>query len=135
MKNVLLVLLALSSFSAFAQECASNTQELRALVGNADLSLNWVEKTDTRPITITVSDASENLKLTMAGTEGELAKVNLEICRNGSDYRGIVKKIVWGPSVPGIIRNRSINSFKIKFIYQTEMKISWFVSSFVFEAK
>ncbi len=135
MKIILLLVLALFSVSTLAQECATNIQDVKELVGNKDLSMNWIEKTDGKPVTISLANGSGNMKLTLKDSVGELAKVSLKICRSGEDYKGVVQKIVWGPSAPGFLKGKSIKSFKIKFIYQTEMKVSWFVTSFVFEAR
>lgn len=133
MKKVL-ILITLLAFSAFAhaEDCASNVAELKNLVGNAGIALNWKENSNSNPLTLRLSNGGGQLRLKLTNHKGDWADVTGVVCRKGTNsYVARVSNIVWGPAAPGMVKAAGIKSLNLKLPYQSLLKVS--VSLFSFE--
>ena len=125
MKKVLvLITFMLFSLVSRADDCASNVAELKALVGNSGVSLNWRETTKTDPLTLRLSNGGSLLRLKLTNPKGDWADVTGVVCKKGSNYEARVSNIVWGPAAPGAVKGRKISTMSIKLPYDTLMKVS-----------
>ena len=126
------LIVMLISFASFAQECASNISELRDLVGNDSISLNWRENSNKNTLTLRLSNSGDNLRLKLTSPKGDWAEVTGIICKkNATSYVARVSNIVWGAGAPGMVRGSKIKSINLKLPYHTLLKVS--VSLFSFE--
>ncbi len=133
MKALILITLMLFSVSSFADNCASNITELKALVGNNGVALNWKENTKSNPLNLRLSNGGNLLRLKLTNQGGDWADVTGIVCKKNSDtYEARVSNIVWGPSAPGMVKGRKINTLKIKMPYQSLLKVSVMLFSFEF---
>ncbi len=127
-----LIAILLISFASHAQECATTVAELKILMGNNGLPLNWAENTKKDPLTLRLSNGAGALRLKLTSPKGDWADVTGVICKKGMDsYVAKVNNIVWGPAAPNMVKAAKIKEFKIKMPYQTQLKVS--VSFFSFE--
>lgn len=126
MKKLFLILtISLFSLSSFAQDCASNLSQLRALVGNSAFPLTWSEMGDKNPFLLRITERDNLLNLRLTTKNGEWAMMDTRICRKGSDrFTAEVKQIVWGPAAPSIARGRSVKEVGISLPYQSVLKVS-----------
>ena len=132
MKSLVLMSVMLFSLSSFAQECASNITELKTLVGNSDVALNWRENSKNNPLTLRLSNGGGALRLKLTNHKGDWADVTGVVCKKGTDsYEARVSNIVWGPAAPGMVKAANIKTIKLKLPYQSLLKVS--VSLFSFE--
>lgn len=133
-KTLVLIILALFSVSSFAEECASNINELKALVGNNGVALNWRENTKSNPLTLRLSNGSGNLRLKLTNSKGDWADVTGVVCKKdkADSYVARVQNIVWGPAAPGIVKGKKISTLNLKLPYQSQLKVSVMLFSFEF---
>ncbi|WP_408097232.1 hypothetical protein ACJVC5_19545 [Peredibacter sp. HCB2-198] len=125
MKKFLLILSCLFSMSAFAQDCASNLTELKALVGNNAFPTKWAEKDDKNPFLLQISERNSLLNLRLTTKDGEWAMMDTRICKKNSEkYVAEVKKIVWGPAAPEIAKGRNVKEVGINLPYHSMLKVS-----------
>lgn len=134
MKSLILMSLMTFSISSHAQQqCASNVTELKTLVGNSDISLNWKETSKSNPLTLRLSNAGGALRLKLTNQKGDWADVTGVICKKATDsYVARVSNIVWGPAAPGMVKAAGIKSINLKLPYQTQLKVSVSLFSFDF---
>lgn len=124
--NKLLVILTVMLFSvvSHAQECAKNIDELKALVGNNGISLQWKENIKTDPLQLKLSNGQGMLRLKLTNPKGDWADVTGLICKKGNDYEARVNSIVWGPAAPGVVKGRKIKTMSIKLPYHSQLRVS-----------
>lgn len=132
MKFFSIMVLAIFSLNASAQDCASNIAQLKTLVGNNGLALNWTENTKKNPLHLTLKDGAGNLNLRLKTVKGEWANVTGVICTRGDNYVAKVAKIDWGPEAPGIAKAAGIKEIKLKLPYPNVLKVSVSLLSFEF---
>ncbi len=132
MKSLLLIALMIFSFASQAEECASNISELKTLVGNSDISLNWKETSRSNQLILRLSNGPGALKLKLTKNGGDWADVTGIVCKKSEgSYVARVSNIVWGPAAPGMVKGANIRSMNLKLPYQSLLKVS--VSLFSFE--
>jgi hypothetical protein len=122
-------------FSALshADECANNISELKAIVGNNGVALNWRENTKSNPLTLRLSNGNGLLRLKLTNQAGDWADVTGIVCKKNSEtYEARVSNIVWGPAAPGMVRGTKLKTLKIKMPYQSQLKVSVMLFSFEF---
>lgn len=125
MKKLFLILISLFSLSSFAQDCASNLTQLKALVGNSAFPVTWSEMGDKNPFLLKITERNNLLNLRLTTKNGEWAMMDTRICKKSSDkFTAEVKKIVWGPAAPDIARGRSVKEVGISLPYQSVLKVS-----------
>jgi hypothetical protein len=133
MKVLILLSLMLFSFASLASECASNISELKALVGNNGIALNWHENTKSNPLKLKLSDGGNLLRLKLTNPDGDWADVTGVVCKKSQDsYVAQVSNIVWGPAAPGMVKGSKIKTLNIKLPYQSVLKVSVMFFSFEF---
>lgn len=126
MFRILSVLFLLQiSLSSFAQsECASNISELRELVGNSDLPLNWLENSKNNQLTFTVKNGGDQLALNLATEKGKWADVTGVICKKGPNYVARVSSLKWGPAAPRMVRFARIRELNLTLPYDSLLVVS-----------
>lgn len=129
MKALLCVfLLALTVSAVQAQECASNTAELRELTGHSDLSLKWLENINNkdRQLTLKLANSGSELSLDLAIPSGNWAKVTGIVCKTGDDtFSAKVSSMTWGPTAPGLVKFAGKPKvLKLQLLYPTLLKVS-----------
>lgn len=124
--NKLLILLTMMFFSAVshAQECAKDLTELKALVGNNGISLQWKENIKTDPLQLKLSNGPGMLRLKLTNPKGDWADVTGLICKKGSHYEARVNNIVWGPAAPSVVKGRKIKTMSIRLPYHSQLTVS-----------
>ncbi len=134
MKKVLILIsLMLFAVASHANECASNVTELKALVGNNDVALNWRENGKSNPLTLRLSNGGSLLRLKLTNTKGDWADVTGIVCKKSEgSFEARVSNIVWGPAAPGMVKGSNIKTLKIKMPYQSVLKVSVMLFSFEF---
>jgi hypothetical protein len=134
MKHFILMAFTLFSVSSFAQQqCATNITELKALVGNSDVSLQWKETSKSNPLTLRLSNGGGALRLKLTNQRGDWADVTGVVCKKGTDsYVAKVSNIVWGPAAPEMVKSANIKNINLKLPYQSVLKVSVSVFSFNF---
>lgn len=131
-KTLGFIVFLLLSLPTHAQECAKNIAELKALVGNNGLPLNWKENSDKNPLVLNLKNGNGSLIVKLSSPKGDWATINGLICKKGDNYVAKVKdRIVWGPGAPGMVKAANIKELKLKLVYQSLLKVS--VSFFSFE--
>lgn len=133
-KIIIMFIVGLMSTSTFANECASNISELKLLVGNSDLSLNWLEKSKD-PLTLTLKNEGKLLGLNLKKNGLPWADVTGVICRKGENYVANVTTLKWGEAAPGLAKKANIQSINMKLPYQSVLKVKILLFSFEFHAK
>lgn len=124
-KFLILITMMFFSVVSRADECAKDLNELKALVGNNGISLNWRENIKNNPLTLRLSNGSGMLRLKLTNPKGDWADVTGVVCKKGPDsYEARVSNIVWGPQAPGVVKGRKISSMSIKLPYQSLLKVS-----------
>lgn len=124
-KFLILITMMFFSVVSRADECAKNVTELKALVGNNGVSLNWKENIKNDPLTLKLSDGPGVLRLKLTNSKGLWADVTGLVCKTGADaYEARVSNIVWGPAAPGVVKGRKISKMSIKLPYQSLLKVS-----------
>jgi len=131
MKRLFYIILILASFSAQANECASSISELRDLVGNADLPVNWIEK-GKDPLVLSVKNGGDKLALRIRKGSASWADVTGVICRKGKNYVAKVENISWGSAAPGVVKGVKIKEMSLKLPYHSQLKVSVSLLSFEF---
>ncbi len=134
LKLVTLVVFFVAAVPSFAQECASDVQSLRALVENKGLATVWKENTNKNPYTLTIADGGGALLLKVRSQKGEIASAHGVICERGDNFAARLKEIKWGAEAPGLAKATSFKEIKIKFIYDSVMKVSISIFGFEFMA-
>lgn len=130
MKKVLimitLMLFSLASLASRTDECATSISELKTLVGNSAISLNWKETTNDNPLSLKISNSRDNLlRLKLATSSGEWADVTGVVCKKGvQSFEARVNNIVWGQAAPSMVKGKKLNSLSIKLPYDSLMKVS-----------
>lgn len=134
MKKVLiLITLMLFSVVSRADDCASNITQLKALVGNNGLSLNWKENIKNNPLNLRLSNGGSLLRLKLTNQGGDWADVTGIVCKKSEgSFEARVSNIVWGPAAPGMVKGSNIKTLKIKMPYQSLLKVSVMLFSFEF---
>ena len=135
MFKILLLTFALAlSLTALAEdnECASTLDEVRQLVGNNGFPSDWREDSDKNTLDLKIRNGHGELVLTLTAPKGAWATANIQFCRDGRHYEARVRKIVWGSAAPGIVKGTDIKRMRIKMPYDSEMKVSVSIVSFVF---
>lgn len=124
--NKLLVIFALTLLSSlsYAQECAKDINELKALVGNNGIALQWKENIKTDPLHLKLSNGPGMLRLKLTNAKGDWADVTGLICKKGANYEARVNNIVWGPAAPSAVKGRKIKSMSIKLPYHSQLTVS-----------
>lgn len=131
-KLISLVALLVFTAPSFAHDCATDFQSFKALVGNSGLAKNWKETSTGNPYILKIRDSSEGkLLLRVESSKGEIATATAMICRRGENFSARILDLDWGPAAPGIAKATSFKEIKIRFIYQSLMKVS--ISFFGFE--
>lgn len=125
-KALTLIAFMLFSLVSHAQTgCATNITELKALVGNPGISMNWRETIKNDPLGLKLSNGGPGqLRLKLSNAKGEWADVTGIICKKGNDYEARVSNIVWGPGAPSIVKGKKLSTLAIKLPYDTLMKVS-----------
>lgn len=132
-KSLILIALMLFSFASQAEECASNINELKALVGNNGLSLSWKENIKNDPLKLRLSNGGGALRLKLTNSKGDWADVTGVVCKKGGDsFVANVNNIVWGPAAPGMVKGTKIRSINLKLPYQSLLKVKVMLFSFEF---
>ncbi len=132
MKSLLLIVIMLFSFASQAEECASNISELKTLVGNSDVPLNWKENTRSNQLILRLSNGGGALRLKLTKNGGDWADVTGVVCKkSATSFVARVSNIVWGPAAPGMVKGANIKTLNLKLPYQSLLKVS--VSFFSFE--
>ncbi len=133
-KSFMFIFLMLSSLSSFAQEqCARNIVELKTLVGNSDIPLNWQENARGNPLTLRLSNGGGALRLKLTNPKGDWADVSGVICKRGTNtYVARVNQIVWGPAAPGMVKSAGIKTINLSLPYHSQLRVSVSVFSFNF---
>jgi hypothetical protein len=132
MKKFLLAALMLFSFASHAEQCASNIAELKNLVGNSGLSMNWKENTKSDQLVLRLATGAGGLRLKLTKNGQDWGDVTGIVCKKDEqNYIAKVSNIVWGPAAPGMVRAASIKQIKLKLPYHSLLKVS--VSFFSFE--
>jgi hypothetical protein len=110
------------SLNTYAQNCASNIEELRVLTGNSHLPLKWIED-DKNPLVLAISNGDNQLSLRMT-LKGEFwADVGVEVCQSGEHFVAKVKKITWGSAAPRFAKSANIKELTIKLPYHSLLKV------------
>jgi hypothetical protein len=130
-KSLSALFLLLSSFTLQAQVCARNVAELRGLVGNSDLPMDWVED-GKDPLVLRVKNGAGALSLRISLQGGSWADITGVVCRKGDHFMARVQSLSWGPQAPGIVRRSNIKEIGLKFPYQSMLKVSVALFSFEF---
>lgn len=124
-KFLVLITMMFFSLVSRADECAKNMTELKALVGNNGISMNWRENIKNDPLTLRLSNGNGLLRLKLTNNKGDWADVTGVVCKKGADsYEAKVSNIVWGPAAPSVVKGRKISTMGIKLPYQSLMKVS-----------
>lgn len=132
-KFLILITFMLFSVASRAQDCAKNITELKALVGNNGVALNWRENTKSNPLTLRLSNGGGQLRLKLTNQGGDWADVTGVVCKKSEgSYEARVSNIVWGPAAPGMVKGSNIRTLKIKMPYQSVLKVSVMLFSFEF---
>ena len=127
MKKVLVLLtFMLFSLASRAQECATDVAGLRNLVGNAGISMNWIEtKKGDRQLTLRLSNAGGQLRLKLTNPHGDWADMTGTICKKSDDtFIAKVSKTVWGSEAPFLAKAAGVKTLEIKLPYHTVMNIN-----------
>ncbi|WPU64220.1 hypothetical protein [Peredibacter starrii] len=125
MKTLILILVALFSFSAFSQDCATNLAQLKSLVANNGFPTKWAEKGDQNPFLLHISERNNLLNLRLTTKDGEWAMMDTRVCKKNSErYAAEVKKIVWGPAAPEIAKGRNVKEVGIRLPYHSTLEVS-----------
>lgn len=133
-KLILVIIITLMSASASSSdECASNLDELKLLVGNSDLSLRWAEQSKD-PLDLTLKNEGSLLGLKLKKNGAAWADVTGIICRKGQNYVAKVTTLKWGEAAPGLAKRANIKEISIKMPYQSMLKVSIMLFSFEFHA-
>jgi hypothetical protein len=133
MKFMTLILLSMLSISVHAEDCASNSSQLKALVGNNGVAMNWRENTKKNPLSLSLRDGQGLMNLRLKTAEGDWANVTGVICsRGGDNYVAKVSSLAWGPAAPGIAKAAKIKEIKLKLPYPNVLKVSVSIFSFEF---
>ena len=128
-----LLIFLLISAPTHAEDCARNLNELKTLVGNSDLPLNWKENTKKNPLVLNLKNGSGALIVKLTSPKGEWATINGMICKKSDHYVARVQdKIIWGAAAPGIVKGSNMKELKLKLPYQSLLKVSVSVFSFEF---
>lgn len=131
--TLILIALMLFSFVSHADDCARNVSELKALVGNNGVALDWRENTKSNPLTLRLSNGGSLIRLKLTNPSGDWADVTGIVCKKSADsYEARVSNIVWGSAAPGIVKGSKIKTLKIKMPYQSMLKVSVMLFSFEF---
>ena len=131
--------LAFFTLGAQAQECASNTEELKDLIGNSGLAMSWVENTNKadRRLTLKLANSGGGLSLDLAVPAGNWAHVKGVICKVGPEnFVAKVSSMTWGPQAPGLVKMAGKPStIKLQLLYPTVLKVTAKGMSFQFNAR
>ena len=122
---VTLFLLSLSVV-AYAQkeECATDVEGLKQLIGNADLPLVWKENSTQKPLTLTLKDGKDSIIVDLDADYGDWATVQGKICKRDDFYVAYVNYTIWGPASPYLVRKRGIRELYLSLPYQSVLKVS-----------
>lgn len=128
MKLLAALLMLQISVVASAQECASNLAQLKALVGNSDLPMNWLENTNnkSRQLTLRLANSGSSLSLDLSVPGGNWARVTGVICATGTpdSFVARVSSMTWGPEAPGIVKLAGKpKSISLRLPYQSLLKV------------
>ena len=132
MKTLFASLMLVLSFAAAAEDCASNVSALKNLVGNRGLSTDWMENSNKNPYRMVLKDVKDGLQVSLTADKALIARMTTVVCSKGDNYVANVKNVVWGEAAPSVMRNRSVNSLKIKFPYHSVMKVNVSIMSLEF---
>jgi hypothetical protein len=124
MKQLFLAALMLFSFSVFA-DCASNVDELKNLVGNSGLDLNWKENAKSNQLILHLSNGNGNLHLKLTKNGQLWGDVTGVVCKkSATSYYAQVANIAWGPSAPMMVKLAKIKQLNLELPYQSLLKVS-----------
>lgn len=137
MKTLLCSLMLVLTMSlAHAEDCASNTAELKALTGHSDLALKWRENTNNvdRQLSLKLSNIGSELNLDLSLPSGNWARVVGVVCKTGVDtFTARVSNMNWGPTAPGLVKFAGKpKTLKLQLLYPTLLKVSAKGMSFQF---
>ena len=126
MKLLSLIFLLQLSFSAFAQDCANSTDSLRALVGNSDLPLTWLENAKKNQLTLKLKNSNGVLDLNLTTAKGNWAHVTGVICKVGENsFVARVSNMTWGPAAPGMVKMMGkLKELKLRLPYQSLLRVT-----------
>lgn len=125
MKTFLLILCSFFTLSAFAQDCATNAQQLKLLVGNSDFPMVWTESGDKNPFLLQITEKNNLLNLRLTTKDGEWAQMDTRVCKkSATKFVAEVQKVIWGPAAPEIARGRSVKEVGINLPYHSVLKVS-----------
>lgn len=132
-KYLVLIAFMLFSLASHAEECASNITELKALVGNNGLSLDWKENIKSDPLILKLQNGGGSLRLKLSNSKGAWADVTGVVCKKDqTSFVARVSNIVWGPAAPGVVKGTNIKSINLKLPYQSLLKVKVMLFSFEF---
>lgn len=125
MKKFLILLFCLFTLSSFAQDCATNMAQLKALVGNNAFPTKWTERGDKNPFLLQITEHNNLLNLRLTTKDGEWAMMDTRVCKKNSEkFVAEVKKIVWGPAAPEVARGRAVKEVGIRLPYHSVLEVS-----------